>query len=123
MCVMYESGQFRPWDTSLVNNAKRFQGIIFDQDSDGLWLANRGAFKTELPNGTYYCNSTGDLVTSLPVGSFVHELGEVSGGYLHINEDIVASVGAINWGDIGGDINNQTDLILLLDQIKFTNCC
>lgn len=110
--IMYHpTNGYSFWDTSATNNAKRFNGIIFDKDNFSFLAALKGVFPTNLADGTYYCDSNGDIVGTLPGGSFAHTLGFVKDGLFKICEPIVkTSVGAINWGDIGGTLSDQSDL-------------
>lgn len=125
--VMFKDGAFRLWDTSLLANCDLFAGVVIHLTRDTVTLAMDGVVPVDLADGVYYSDSAGQLVGSLPVGSFDHKVGEVSGGAMVINrkvKDTLASVLIVD--TLTGNESDKAPSVRAVneafDVLMFTNC-
>lgn len=126
--LMFKDGAFQLWDTSLSANSELFAGVVIQASKDFITLAVDGVFPYDLADGTYYANSLGQIVSSLPVGSFDHKLGEVTGGFMVLNRKIKETpASALIVDTLEGNEPDKAPSVRAVneafDVLNFTSCC
>lgn len=104
-CVMWDGTSYVPFDTTDIANFKKYAGVVYEINSKSVFIAFRGVIPLSVADGTYYCDSSGVLFTSLPSGSVEHEICTVVGGKAFLSGELVSS----------------GSIIETLDCVKWTN--